>query len=211
MNWDYAKSFALQYKRPKKTTGTVQGYKDKFGTNSPSSFVKFSIDTDQWKRLCEMYLEPDEAFFCLPVVLDRTGMPNNLQKETIFIDIHGISVDNPTRVYIPDNHEEQSRVRLPLGGVDTLSGISNKTIEHLKSPEILVRGSDGPEVVDRKSIFYWDTLWSRILSCQSGTVIIRNRQRVRFNEEVEGGVSNNTRVITAGGSRLPQRMEEAWS
>lgn len=170
MDWGWAKAFALQYKRPSEDTGGIQG--------GPSGqYIKFSANDEQIRKLRGAY-RPEEAFLVLPTVQRRSSMPDNLKRDTVFIDVHGITVKEPTLIYIPPNH-----------GPDT-------------SLPIYIRGDSGVTDIDSDDIYYWDELWEGLLECTIGHELDLRSSNYEIYDDFR---SRTTRVVTFGGESPPNQ------
>ena len=183
-DWGWAKAFVLQYKRPHRDTGRIQGFENYAGREGYNNYVKFTVDTQQWQTLCD-YPE-GVAFYALPIVCHRSEMPGNLDHDTLFIDVHGLNVDTPTRFYVPEDHST-----MPL-------------------PRVFVRGSNGPDEIESRWIFYWNHLWDWILACRQGRLIRMSDDIISRGNDI-GLKSPNVRIILIGGDDLPDGIKPDWT
>jgi len=211
MDWNWAKVFIQQFKRPFEETGSIQNKK---GTER---HVKFEIDEEQIKKLKDAYDE-GQAFLTFPLVRDRHRMPNNLS-DTVFVDVHGIPMQSPTIAYIHNNWREILKPRsgnlpkrrcfsdIKLAFYNTKSEM-DKCYWHDEGcliPAVHINTDDEVETVDPTMVKTWELLLEELLSCESGILLRGEGDRIHFHQEEP--YSPAASAVVFGGDQLPEGRE----
>ena len=203
IDWDWAKIFYQQFKRPSAETGTIQGRK---GTDG---HIKFDINPEQVRKLQNNYRE-GVAFLTFPLVQSRDEMPDNLD-QTVFVDVHGLTMNDATIAYIHENWRQVSKddiVTFSIGN-GLLTQVLPKDTEfarkfcfqpHSCVPGVHINAEDSIETVDPRYVMTWEQVLSNLLTCNSGSLLREDG----ITRQEEGVWSRSAIAIIFGGNKLPR-------
>jgi len=211
MDWDWAKAFIQQFKRPFAETGSIQNKK---GTDG---HVKFELNEEQIKKLKNAYDE-GQAFLTFPLVRDRRKMPDNLS-DTIFVDVHGMEMQSPTIAYIHRDWDtiyksksRNFRVPSPLPEINHTFYNAKSGLEKCYWPDkggllpaVHINADDGIETVSPTMVKTWKHLLDELLSCESGILLRGAGDRIYLRQEEP--YSPSASVVVFGGNQLPEEID----